>query len=65
MCKSVTVFSLNKADFPTLTYVSPGKSFSDCVSVSFYKSLHNSFIKLVHKASYISSIKPVTSCSCS
>ena len=44
-CKSVTVFSLNNTDFPTLTSLSPGKPVSDCISVSPFKSVHNSFIK--------------------
>ena len=57
--KSVTVFSLNNADFPTLTPLSPRKPVSDCISVSPYKSVHNSFLKPVQKPSYISSIKPV------
>ena len=57
--KSVTIFSLNNTDFPTLTRLSPRKTVSDCVSVSPYKSVHNSFIKPVQKPSYISSIKPV------
>ena len=58
--KSVTVFSLNNADFPTLTPLSPRKPVSDCISVSPYKSVHNSFIKPVQKPSYISSIKPIS-----
>ena len=57
--KSVTIFPLNNADFPTLTPLSPCKPISDCISVSPYKSVHNSFIKPVQKPSYISSIKPV------
>ena len=55
----MTVFSLNNADFPTLTPLSPRKPVSDCISVSPYKSVHNSFIKPVQKPSYISSINPV------
>ena len=43
MYKSVTAFSLNNADFPTLTCLSPRKSVSDCISVSSCKSVHNSF----------------------
>ena len=54
--KSVTAFSLNNADFPTLTPLSPRKTVSDCISVSLCKSVHNSFIKPVQKP-YISSIK--------
>ena len=57
--KSVTTFSLNNADFPTLTPLCPHKLVSDCISVSPYKSVHNSFIKPFQKPSYISSIKPV------
>ena len=53
--KSVTIFSLNNADFPTLTRLSPRKTVSHCVSVSPYKSVHNSFVKPVQKPSYISS----------
>ena len=65
--KSVTAFSLNNADFPTLTPLSPRKPVPDCISVSPYKSVHNSFIKPVQKPSYISSIKPVplVVCKCS
>ena len=65
--KSVTAFSLNNADFPTLTPLSPRKPVSDCISVSPYKSVHNSLIKPVQKPSYISSIKPVplVVCKCS
>ena len=55
--RSVTIFSLNNADLPTLTPISPHKP--DCISVLPYKFVHNSFIKLVQKPSYISSIKPV------
>ena len=58
--KSLTIFSLNNADFPTLTRLSPRKTVSDCVSVSPYKSVHNSFVKPVQKPSYISSIKPIS-----
>ena len=57
--KSGTTFSVNNADFPTLTPLSPRKLASDCISVSSYKSVHNSSIKPVHKPSYISFIKPV------
>ena len=57
--KSVTAFSLNNADFPTLTPLSFLKPVYDCISVAAYKSLHNFFIKPVQKPSYISSIKPV------
>ena len=57
--KSVTAFSLNNADFPTLTPLSPRKLVPDCISVSPYKSLRNSFIRAVQKPFYISSIKPV------
>ena len=60
MYKSVTIFSLNNADFPTLTRLSPCKTISDCVSVSPYKSVHNSFVKPVQRPSYISSIKPIS-----
>ena len=64
--KSVTIFSLNNADFSTLTSLSPRKRVSDCISISPYKSVHNSFIKPVQKPSYISSIKhiplPVRKC---
>ena len=56
--KSVAAFSLNNADFPTLAPLSPRKPVSDCISVSPYKSVQNSFIKPVQKPSYISSIKP-------
>ena len=56
--KSMTAFSLNKADFPTLTPLSPRKPVADCISVSLYKSVHNSFITSVQKP-YISSIKTV------
>ena len=49
--KSVTIFSLNNADFPTLTRLSPCKTVSDCVSVLPYKSVHNSFVKPVQKPS--------------
>ena len=56
--KSMTAFSLNKADFPTLTPLSPRKPVADCISVSLYKSVHNSFITCVQKP-YISSIKTV------
>ena len=64
MYKSVTTFWINNADFPTLTPLSPGKLVSDCVSLPSYKSVHNSFIKPVHKPSYTSSIKlvPVDIC---
>ena len=55
--KSVTIFSLNNADLPTLTPISPHKP--DCISVLPYKFVHNYFIKLVQRPSYISSIKPV------
>ena len=55
----MTVFSLNNADFPTLTPLSPRKSVSDCISVWRYKSVHNSFIKPVQEPSYTSSINPV------
>lgn len=54
--KSVKAFSLNNVYFPTLTFLSPRELFSDCISVLSYKSVHNSFVKPVHK-SYISSIK--------
>ena len=57
--KSVTDFSLNNADFPALAPLSPCKPISDYISVSFYKSVHNSFMKSVHKPSYASSIKYV------
>ena len=57
--KSETAFSLNNADFPTLTPLSFRKPVYDCISVAAYKSLHNFFIKPVQKPSYISSIKPV------
>ena len=53
MYKSVTAFSLNNADFPTLTPLSPRKLVSDCISVLPSKSVHNSFIKPVQKPSYI------------
>ena len=56
--KSVTAFSLNNADFPTLTSLSPRKPSSDCISVFPYKSAYDYFIKPVHKPSHISSIKP-------
>ena len=56
--KSVTTFSLSNADFPALTSLSPLKSVSDCISLSPYKSVYNSFIKPVQKP-YISSVKPV------
>ena len=66
--KSVTIFSLNNADFPALTPLSSAKSVSDGISVSPYKSLHNSFIKPVQKPSFMSTIKPaplvVRKCSC-
>ena len=55
----MTIFSSNNADFPTLTSLPPSKTVSDCISVSPYKSVHNSFIKPAQKLSYISSIKPV------
>ena len=58
--KSVTIFSLNKADFSTLKRLSPRKTVSDCVSVSPYKSVHSSFVKPVQKPSYTSSIKPIS-----
>ena len=57
--KSVTAFSLSNAGFPTLTPLSLGKPACDCISVLPYKSVHNSFIKSIQKASYISSFKPV------
>ena len=57
--KSVTMFSLNNTDFPTLTPLSPCKPVSDCISVSPCKSVHNSFIKPAQKPSCISFIKPV------
>ena len=57
--KSVTIFSLNSGNFTILTPLSPCKPFSDCISVSPYKSVHNTFIKPVQKPSYISSIKSV------
>ena len=43
--KSVTILSLSNADFPPLTPLSPHKPVSDCISVSPYKSVDNSFIK--------------------
>ena len=52
-------FSLNKADFSTLTPLSPRKPVFDCTSVSSHKFVHNSFITPVQKLSYISSIKSV------
>ena len=45
--KSVTAFSLNNADFPTLTPLSPHQPDSDCISASPYKSVLNSSIKSV------------------
>ena len=57
--KSVTAFSLNNADFPTLIPLSPGKPVSDFIRVSPYKSAHNSFIKPVKKTSYISYTRPI------
>ena len=45
--KSVTIFSLNNADSPTLSPLSPRKLDSGCISVSPYKPVHNSFIKPV------------------
>ena len=67
MHKSVTVFSLNNAEFPTLTPLSPRKPVSYYITVSPNKSVHNSFIKPVQKPPYISSIKPVPAvvCKCS
>ena len=49
--KSVTAFSLNNADFPLLTPLSPRKPVSGCNDVLPYKSVHNSFIKTVQKLS--------------
>ena len=57
--KSVAAFSLNNADFPTLTSLSPRKPVSDCISVLPSKYAYDYFIKPVHKLSHISSIKPV------
>ena len=56
----MTILSLNNADFPTLTLLSPRKTVFDCISVLPYKSIHNSFIKPVQKLSYIPSIKPIS-----
>ena len=56
----MTAFSSNNADFPTLTPLSPRKPVPDCISVSPYKSVQNSFIKPIQKPSYIASIKPVS-----
>ena len=53
----MTAFSLSNADFPTLTPLSPRKP--DCISVSPYKSVHDSFIKPAQKPFYISSTKLV------
>ena len=60
--KSVTAFSVNNADFPTLTPLSPRKPTSDCIIVSSYKSVHNSSIKPVHKPSYISVLVVICKC---
>ena len=57
--KSVTDFSLNNADFLALAPLSSCKPISYYISVLFYKSVHNSFVKSVHKPSYASSIKHV------
>ena len=55
----MTAFSWNNADFHTVTSLSPHKPVSDCISVSPYKSVYNSFITPVQKSPSISSIKPV------
>ena len=57
---SPLAFSLSNTDFPTLTHLSPLKPVSNCISVSPYNSVDDSFIKPFHKPSYISSIKPVS-----
>ena len=65
--KSLTIFSLSNADFPTLTPLSHCTPVSDCISVLSNKSVNNSFFKPVKNPSYISSIKPVplVVCKCS
>ena len=62
--KSATALSLNDADFPTLTLLSSRKSVSGFISISPYKSVHNSFIKPVQKHSNISFIKAVPAVVC-
>ena len=59
MYKSVTAFSFNNAEFPTLTPLFSCKHISDCINVPSYKSVRNSFIKPVHKTSNASSVKTV------
>ena len=55
----VATFSLNNADFPPLTPLSPRKPVSSRISVLPCKSVHNFFKKSVQKPSYISYIKLV------
>ena len=66
-CKWATAFWLNNTDFPALASLSLRKSVSGFISVSPYKSVHNSLIKPIQKPSYLSFVKPVSVvvCKCS
>ena len=48
--KSVTAFSLNNAEFPLLTHLSPRKPVSDCIRVSSYKSVQTFLNQICSKA---------------